>query len=103
MLERRAIIWKGSYPVKETGPEEARGALNPLDHPDFSGLLLLFTTADAYTEPVQSDEQNDSNQPETRFRGWRLLGFIMSVVVVLALISLLVDWMVIGPLEGRAF
>ena len=41
--------------------------------------------------------------PEKRFHGWRLLGIIFSVVVALALLSLAVDWVVIGPLEGRAF
>ncbi len=40
---------------------------------------------------------------EKKFRGWRLLGVIMAVVIVLALVSFLVDWAVIGPLEGRAF
>lgn len=38
-----------------------------------------------------------------RFRGWRLVGFIMGVVVLLALVSFIVDWAVIGPLEGRVF
>ena len=38
-----------------------------------------------------------------QFRGWRLLGVIMCVVVVLAAVSFVVDWMVIGPLEGRVF
>ena len=47
-----------------------------------------------------ADEQE---QPEKRFHGWRLLGVIVSVLVVLAVISFLVDWVVIGPLEGRAF
>jgi hypothetical protein len=40
---------------------------------------------------------------EKQFRGWRLLGVIMIVVVLLALVSAAVDWMVIGPLEGRVF
>lgn len=40
---------------------------------------------------------------EKKFRGWRLLGVILAVVVVLAIVSFLVDWAVIGPLEGRAF
>ena len=41
--------------------------------------------------------------PAKQFHGWRLLGIIFAVVVVLALVSLAVDWVVIGPLEGRAF
>ena len=53
--------------------------------------------------------QPDRNQPgqgrqlppERKFHGWRLLGVIAGVVVLLAVISFLVDWMVIGPLEGR--
>lgn len=40
---------------------------------------------------------------EKQFRGWRLIGVIMGVIVVLAVISAVVDWMVIGPLEGRMF
>ncbi|MFW6093650.1 MAG: hypothetical protein ACODAC_06715 [Pseudomonadota bacterium] len=38
---------------------------------------------------------------EKKFHGWRLLGIVLSVVVVLAVISFMVDWIVIGPLEGR--
>ncbi len=38
---------------------------------------------------------------EKQFHGWRLLGVIIGVAVVLAIISFVVDWMVIGPLEGR--
>lgn len=40
---------------------------------------------------------------EKRFRGWRLIGFILGVVVTLAVISFVVDWIIIGPLEGRVF
>ncbi len=38
---------------------------------------------------------------EHRFHGWRLLGVIVVMVIVLALVSAVVDWLVIGPLEGR--
>lgn len=48
------------------------------------------------------DEETTETQ-EKHFHGWRLLGVIFAVVVVLALVSLAVDWIVIGPLEGRAF
>jgi len=44
------------------------------------------------------------DEPESdikRFHGWRLLGVILCVVIVIAVISALVDWLVIGPLEGR--
>ena len=40
---------------------------------------------------------------EKRFRGWRLIGAIMGVVVMLAVIAFVIDWVVIGPLEGRVF
>jgi flagellar biogenesis protein FliO len=33
---------------------------------------------------------------EKQFHGWRLIAVIMSVIVVLALISAAVDWMVVG-------
>ena len=38
---------------------------------------------------------------DKEFHGWRLLGVIIGVAVVLAIISFMIDWMVIGPLEGR--
>ncbi len=41
--------------------------------------------------------------PEEKFHGWRLVGFIFIVCVVVAIASAVVDWVVIGPLEGRAF
>ncbi|MEM7220033.1 MAG: hypothetical protein AAF515_16830 [Pseudomonadota bacterium] len=44
---------------------------------------------------------DDSDSPQRRFHGWRLLGAIFIVVVVLAVVSAIVDWAVIGPLEGR--
>ncbi len=40
---------------------------------------------------------------EKRFHGWRLLGVLIGVAVVLAIISFVIDWMAIGPLEGRVF
>jgi hypothetical protein len=44
----------------------------------------------------------DPESQETRFHGWRLLGVVGIVIVVLAMVSAVVDWVVIGPLEGRA-
>jgi hypothetical protein len=44
-----------------------------------------------------------SSPDEKRFRGWRLLGILIGVVVLLAVIAFVVDWVVIGPLEGRVF
>ena len=38
-----------------------------------------------------------------RFHGWRLIGVIMVVIFALAAVSFVVDWMVVGPLEGRVF
>jgi hypothetical protein len=45
----------------------------------------------------------DPSEDQKKFRGWRLLAVIMGVVVLLAAISFVVDWIVIGPLEGRVF
>ncbi|MEM9744214.1 MAG: hypothetical protein AAF918_16135 [Pseudomonadota bacterium] len=50
----------------------------------------------------RTSETELTPQPEKRFHGWRLIGIILIVMVVLAVISAVVDWMVIGPLEGRA-
>lgn len=57
------------------------------------------------TEQQQSQHAAAQNAraAEKRFHGWRLLGVIMTVVLVLAAISFVVDWAVIGPLEGRVF
>lgn len=54
-------------------------------------------------ETTRANRYETDEHAEKRFRGWRLIGVILSVVVVLALVSALVDWAVIGPLEGRAF
>ncbi|MEZ5596613.1 MAG: hypothetical protein R3E84_09510 [Pseudomonadales bacterium] len=40
-------------------------------------------------------------EEEKRFRGWRLLGVCAMVIVALAVVALLVDWLVLGPLAGR--
>ena len=53
--------------------------------------------------PIPAAAESGETAPEKRFHGWRLVGFILLVVVVLAAVSAVVDWMVIGPLEGRAF
>jgi hypothetical protein len=47
------------------------------------------------------ETEHSPHDEETKFRGWRLLGFIMIVVVVIALIAAVVDYVVIGPLDGR--
>ena len=40
-------------------------------------------------------------QSEKRFHGWRLVGVLALVIVSLAAVSFVVDWVVIGPLDGR--
>jgi hypothetical protein len=45
----------------------------------------------------------ESSGQDKQFRGWRLLGVLFVVIVVLAVTSFIVDWVVIGPLEGRMF
>jgi len=48
------------------------------------------------------DEKEQSfNSEEVRFRGWRLLGALGIVILVLVVISAVVDILVIGPLDGR--
>jgi hypothetical protein len=53
--------------------------------------------------PAPSTLPESAAEPEKRFHGWRLLGFIMTVIVIIAIVSAIVDWAVIGPLEGRAY
>ncbi|XOV81461.1 MAG: hypothetical protein ACFHXK_11300 [bacterium] len=47
------------------------------------------------------ETEHSPHDEDVKFRGWRLLGFIMSIVVVIAVISAIVDYVVIGPLDGR--
>jgi hypothetical protein len=51
------------------------------------------------------DEQPPApeREEEEKFHLWRLLGVIFLVCVVLAVASAIVDWAIIGPLEGRAY
>ncbi len=57
-----------------------------------------MTNPDTHSAPPSPDLPAEDDK---KFRGWRLLGVIFIVVVVLAVISAVVDWVVIGPLEGR--
>ena len=45
----------------------------------------------------------ESTCEEKHFHFWRLIGVIMIVIAVLALVSAIIDWRVIGPLEGRVW
>jgi|TARA_B110000977_G_scaffold94097_1_gene124446 hypothetical protein len=47
------------------------------------------------------EEQDHAPDGEETFHVWRLLGVIGFICVVLAVASFLVDWAVVGPLEGR--
>ncbi len=63
--------------------------------------------SEEFPQPAENSQETPRYETdefaEKRFRGWRLIGFIFGVVLVLAIISFLVDWAVIGPLEGRVF
>lgn len=61
------------------------------------------TAASVRPDPGAANTTTAPPAPERRFHGWRLLGIIMVVVVVLAVISAIIDWAIIGPLEGRAW
>ena len=73
--------------VTEPAEHGTRGAAYYLEAP-----MDLQPQREPMTEPAHETK---------RFRGWRLLGVILAVVVVLAVISAVVDYLVIGPLEGR--
>ncbi len=42
-------------------------------------------------------------EEERKFHGWRLLGVLGVVVIALAVVSAIVDWVVLGSLFGRVF
>lgn len=42
-------------------------------------------------------------EDDRKFHGWRLLGFLAVVVVGIAIVSMIVDWVVLGSLFDRAF
>lgn len=52
---------------------------------------------------MHPDEQPPAPEKEQKFHVWRLLGVIFLVCVTLAVAAALVDWAIIGPLEGRAY
>ncbi len=57
--------------------------------------MTMYRFPMSQNQPAETDEK--------QFHGWRLLGVIALVVLVLAGVSFVVDWVVLGPLEGRAF
>ena len=54
-------------------------------------------------EDIYDGMNDDGMNDEKRFHGWRLLGALLAIIVVIATASFVVDWLVIGPLEGRVF
>ena len=52
---------------------------------------------------MHPEEQPPAPDEEEKFHIWRLLGIILLVCVSLAAASIIVDWAIIGPLEGRAY
>jgi len=50
-------------------------------------------------EPVEPQQSEDSQQ--VKFHGWRLLGIIILIVAVIAVVSAVIDLVVIGPIDGR--
>ena len=52
---------------------------------------------------MQPEAQPPAPEKEEQFHIWRLLGIIFLVCVSLAAASIIVDWAIIGPLEGRAY
>lgn len=59
--------------------------------------------ADREASAAETPRYETDEFAEKRFRGWRLIGYILCVIVTLAVISFVVDWIIIGPLEGRMF
>jgi hypothetical protein len=57
---------------------------------------------DCYDAAVSPPAQHDESGSGARFHGWRLLGVVMLVVLVLAGVSALVDWIVLGNVEAGA-
>jgi len=51
---------------------------------------------------VPLNREPQSTDTEKSFQGWRLLGVIGIVVVILAIVSAAVDFWVLGPLLERA-
>ena len=52
-------------------------------------------------DSLPSEQPLADSKPEKRFHGWRLLGVIALLFVILAVVSGFIDYLVIGPLDGR--
>ena len=89
-------LLSGSHP----GPSRKRiSSLSPSDY----NSRMSENTPPHPENTEQTSRYETDEHADKRFRGWRLIGVIMGVVVVLAVVAFLVDWAVIGPLEGRVF
>ena len=66
-------------------------------------MKTSWMTRKEMTDPLPPEQPHSPNDEEVKFHGWRLLGVIFIVCVAIAAVSAIVDWAVIGPLEGRAF
>jgi hypothetical protein len=87
------IIWVPSRCVKE---RRAGGCAITHRQPESA---LRFPSC--LGERVDDDPLHRSELPERRFHGWRLLGVISVVLLLMAGVALAVDLAVVGPLEGR--
>ena len=92
----KGALLSGSHP----GP--SRNHVPPISPYGYNGRMSE-NTPQAPDNPEESPRFETDEFADKRFRGWRLIGFIVGVVVVLAVIAALVDWAVIGPLEGRVY
>jgi hypothetical protein len=81
---------KARYYVEAPGGRQGNAGSRPSDlaKPHASAIMQIM---------------NESSGPDRKFRGWRLLAVLVAVIAVLAITSFIIDWMVIGPLEGRMY
>ena len=62
----------------------------------------MSDSAEPTAKPADTDRPAPPAKPEKQFHGYRLVGIILVIMVVIAVIAGVIDWLVIGPLEGRA-
>ena len=92
---------KARYYLEGSEARQGRSVFPPA--PDPYNVRMSEDHPRETAETPETPRYETDEFAEKRFRGWRLIGFIMGVVAVLAVISFIVDWVVIGPLEGRVF